>query len=147
MICDETDLRELARSLKDEYVHLHSLKDARPKPPEVRTMKPAPGPRTPGNWLIVALYVDMEQRLREVAFNAFRDIGERLHDGDAAAPRLCHLIAFHAQAISELDWASDIMDELRDQERTINRRCNPPATTTLRRAERVKQHLSAKYCQ
>ncbi|OFT46997.1 hypothetical protein HMPREF3158_05495 [Corynebacterium sp. HMSC06G04] len=126
MSVDEQQFRDTARRLGRLYEQLHELKHARPKPPEVRVMKPAPGPQSPGNWLFVATYIDQEQKLREVAFNALGDIGVRIHDNDAAAPRLCQLLAFHAQAASELNWANDLHDELLNQVRIIDRRCNPP---------------------
>lgn len=128
---DEQQLRHLARHLANLYQELNSLKYSRPTPPEARVMKPTPGPQSPGNWLYVATYIDQEQKLREVAFNALGDIGVRIHDADAAAPRLCALLAFHAQAASELNWATDLMDELQTQTRIINRRCNPPQPATI----------------
>lgn len=131
MSIDEQQFRDTARRLGGLYEQLHELKHARPKPPEVRVMKPAPGPQSPGNWLYVATYIDQEQRLREVAFNALGDIGVRIHDTDAAAPRLCALLAFHAQAASELNWANDLHDELLNQTRIIDRRCNPPQPATI----------------
>ena len=131
MSVDEQQFRDTARRLGRLYEQLHELKHARPKPPEVRVMKPAPGPQSPGNWLYVATYIDQEQKLREVALNAFADIGVRIRDTDAAAPRLCQLLAFHAQAASELNWATDLHDELLNQIRIIDRRCNPPQPATI----------------
>lgn len=131
MSIDEQQFRDTARRLGQLYEQLHEMKHARPKPPEVRVMKPAPGPQSPGNWLYVATYIDQEQKLREVAFNALGDIGVRIKDSDAAAPRLCALLAFHAQAASELEWATDLHDELTNQTRIIDRRCNPPQPATI----------------
>lgn len=131
MSVDEQEFRDTARHLGRLYQQLHELKHARPKPPEVRVMKPSPGPQSPGNWLYVATYIDQEQRLREVAFNALADIGVRIRDTDATAPRLCALLAFHAQAASELEWATDLHDELTNQVRIIDRRCNPPQPATI----------------
>lgn len=146
MSVDEQQFRDTARHLGRLYEQLHEMKHARPKPPEVRVMKPAPGPQSPGNWLYVATYIDQEQKLREVAFNAFADIGVRIKDNDAAAPRLCQLLAFHAQAASELNWAADLHDELTNQTRIIDRRCNPPdQAEALLRSARVKRHLLRKY--
>lgn len=131
MSVDEQQFRDTARRLGRLYEQLHELKHARPKPPEVRVMRPTPGPQSPGNWLYVATYIDQEQKLKEVAFNALGDIGVRIHDNDAAAPRLCQLLAFHAQAASELNWANDLHDELASQIRIIDRRCNPPQTAII----------------
>lgn len=147
MSVDEFQLRNTARELAELYRRLHELKHTSPTPPEARVMKPAPGPQTPGNWLMIATYIDQEQRLREVAFNAFTDLGIKLRDTDAAAPRLCDLLAFHAQAVSELDWASDLLTELGDQARIIRIRIQPPETTTIARTEQIKKRLTAKYGQ
>lgn len=125
MPVDEFHLRTQARELADLYRQLHGLKHAKPTPPEARTSHQPPSPRTPGNWLIISTYIDLEQRLREVAFNAFADTHITLRDGDAAAPRLCHLLAFHAYTVSRLDWANDLLDELGDQARIIRRRITP----------------------
>lgn len=145
MPIDEHDLRHLARELKQEYQHLHELKDSRPTPPEVRVMKPAPGPQTPGNWLMMSLYIDQEQRLREVAFDAFRTTGIHIRDTDCAAPRLLDIIAYNAQALSELDWAEDLAEELTSQARIIHKRCNPTdaANNLKKRAQSHHQLYTA----
>lgn len=146
---NEFELRDTARELKHHYLQLHALKHTTPNPPEVKTRNSVKGlgPKSPGNWLWVNRYVDMEQNLRELALNAFGTdgIGIRIHDGDLSAPRLCHLIAYHAQPLSELDWAADLMQELEDQARTINRWCNPPETphTLIRQAQSSQQLLTA----
>ena len=142
---DEHHLRDLARHLANLYQELNSLKYSRPTPPEARAMKPAPGPQSPGNWLYVSCWLDQEPRLREVAFNAFSDIGVKVRDDEAAAVALCQKLAFHAQAVSELDWASDLTDELAHQTKVIGRRVTPPTKTTIARTERIKHHLEAKY--
>ena len=41
-------------------------------------------------------------------------------------PRLCSFIAFNAQAISELDVAPDLLEEIQDQARQIARKVAPP---------------------
>ena len=142
---DEFRLRTLARNLENAYRTLEVMKHARTTPPEVRVMRPTPGPQPPGNWLYIATFDDQYRRLREVAFNAFHDIHVKLKDDDAKATRLCHLIAYHAQAISQLDWADDLRDELENELRVIGSRCEPKETTTIQRAERIKQHLARKY--
>lgn len=127
MPVDEFLLRDLANELAEHYTQLDSMKHDRPTPPEVKTRNAIKGlgPQSPGNWLFVSTFIDQEQRLREVAFNAFSDLGIIVRDGEAGAIALCRKIAFHAQAISELDWADDLADELARQARIINRRCNP----------------------
>ncbi|EGT5788624.1 hypothetical protein A9D03_12645 [Corynebacterium striatum] len=148
---DEHHLRDLARHLGHLYQELDSLKYARPTPPEVRAMKPAPGPQSPGNWLYVSCWLDQEPRLREVAFNAFSDIGVKVRDDEAGAVALCQKLAFHAQAVSELDWANDLTDELTNQTRILDRRCNPPQPATIAKqpeprhgAEHIARQLRAR---
>lgn len=146
---NEFELRDTARELKHHYLQLHDLKHTTPNPPEVKTRNSVKGlgPKSPGNWLWVNRYVEMEQNLRELCLNAFGTdgIGIRIHDGDLSAPRLCHLIAYHAQPLSELDWAADLQQELEDQARTINRWTNPPQTphTLIRQAQSSQQLLTA----
>ena len=146
---NEFELRDTARELKAHYLQLQSLKHTTPNPPEVKTRNSIKGlgPKTPGNWLWVNRYITMEQNLRELCLNAFGidGINIRIHDGDLSAPRLCHLIAYHAQPLSELDWAADLAQELEDQARTINKWCNPPETPTtlIRQAQHSTQLLTA----
>ena len=147
---DEFQLRDLARELAGHYTELHELKHTTPNPPEVKTRNSVKGlgPKPPGNWLWINRYITMEQNLRELCLNAFGidGINTRIHDGDLSAPRLCHLIAWHAQALSELDWAADLQQELADQARIINRWCNPPEHgQALLKSARVKRHLLGKY--
>ena len=146
---NEFELRDTARELKAHSLQLHALKHTTPNPPEVKTRNSVKGlgPKSPGNWLWINRYITLEQNLRELALNAFGidGINTRLHDGDLAAPRLCHLIAYHAQPLSELDWAQDLQQELQDQARTINRWTNPPETprALIRQAQSSGQLLTA----
>ena len=146
---NEFELRDTARELKAHYLQLQSLKHTTPNPPEVKTRNSIKGlgPKSPGNWLWVNRYITMEQNLRELCLNAFGidGINIRIHDGDLSAPHLCHLIAYHAQPLSELDWAADLAQELEDQARTINRWTNPPETPTtlIRQAQHSTQLLTA----
>lgn len=148
---NEFELRDTARELKAHYLELQSLKHTTPNPPEVKTRNSVKGagPKSPGNWLWVNRYIEMEQNLRELCLNAFGidGINTHLHDGDLAAPRLCHLIAYHAQPLSELPWAADLIQELQDQARTINRWTNPPQTprALIRQAQSSQQLLTASH--
>lgn len=127
MSVDMYQLRRQARQLGNLYHQLHQLKYQTGPTPEIKTHQPA-GPRPPANWLYLACYITQEQKLREVAFNAFQDLGIRLTDNDTGAHRLCQLIGYHAQAISELEWASDFQDEIEDQIRIITNRCKDTLT-------------------
>ncbi|WP_225747236.1 hypothetical protein [Corynebacterium sp. Marseille-P4611] len=147
---DEFQLRDLARELAGHYTELHELKDTTPNPPEVKTRNSVKGagPKSPGNWLWLNRYVTMEQNLRELALNAFGSdgIGIHINEADFTAPRLCRLIAWHAQPLSELDWSADLAQELEDQAHTINRWTHPPEHgQALLKSARVKRHLVGKY--
>lgn len=149
---DEFQLRDTARDLAHRYAEMDGLKDTTPAPPEVKTRNSVKGagPKSPGNWLWVNRYVTMEQNLRELCLNAFGADGIGIHiaESDFIAPRLCRLIAWHAQPLSELDWAFDLLQELEDQERTISRWVSPPdQAEALLRSARVKRHLVEKYGQ
>ena len=145
MAIDGYGLRATARELATLYTQLDELKDTRSTPGEVSGGSTHPGPRPPGNWLAVATAVECVQRLHEVAFNAFADIGVKLHDDEAVAQTLCMKIAFNAFDIAALDWADDLTDELEDQARIIRRLVDPPDSTTIARTERIKKHLASKY--
>lgn len=150
MKIDEFQLRDLAKELRAHYIELHELKDTSPTPPEVKTRNSIKGlgPKSPGNWLWVSRYVTMEQNLRELCLNAFGTdgINVRIQESDFTAPRLCGLIAWHAQPLSELDWAADLLQELEDQARKMNRWVNPTdQADALLRSARVKRHLVDKY--
>lgn len=132
---DEFSIRQLARDLKRMYDGLDEKKHERPRPREVRTMKPSPGPSEPGNWLWISRTVEMEQRLREVALNAFADIQVKLRADDMVVANLLDRISFNAQPISELDWADDFHQELADQERQIGKWLNPPDTGKVANAD------------
>lgn len=148
---DEFQLRDTARELAELYVEMHGLKNTTPTPPEVKTRNSVKGsgPKSPGNWLWMHRYVTLEQNLRELCLNAFGvdGIGIHIAEDDFTAPRLCGLIAWHAQALSELDWAADLLQELDDQARMINRWVNPPQVprVLIRQAESSEQLLTASH--
>ena len=132
---DERDLRDLVRNLANLYQELNSLKYSRPTPPEARVMKPTPGPQSPGNWLYVSCWLEQSVRLREVAFNALGDVQVKIRDNETGPTALCRKLAFHAQAISELEWASDLVDELEHQAKVIGRHCRPRTAREVADAE------------
>ncbi|MBF9012177.1 MULTISPECIES: hypothetical protein [Corynebacterium] len=43
----------------------------------------------------------------------------KIRENETGPVDLCAKLAFHTQAISELDWTSDLMDELEHQVRVI----------------------------
>lgn len=145
MAIDGYQLRALARELATLYAQLDDLKGTRGTSGEVSSGSAHPGPRPPGNWLAVATAVECVQRLHEVAFNAFGDIGIKLHDDETRATTLCMKIAFNAFDIAALDWADDLTDELEHQARTIRRLVDPPevATHLIRQAQSTNQLFTA----
>lgn len=149
MSVDEFQLRDTARELAGHYTELQALKHTTPNPPEVKTRNSIKGlgPKPPGNWLWINRYITMEQNLRELCLNAFGTDGINIHidESDFTAPRLCRLLAWHAQPLSELNWAADLAQELQDQAHTINKWCNPPETprALIRQAQSSGQLLTA----
>lgn len=148
---DEFQLRDTARELAELYIEMHRLKDTSPTPPEVKTRNSIKGlgPKSPGNWLWMHRYITMEQNLRELCLNAFGTDGihVRISEEDFTAPRLCGLIAWHAQPLSELDWAADLLQELEDQAWKINQWVNPPQVprVLIRQAQSSEQLLTASH--
>ena len=138
---DEHELRHHARQLRDAYLELHQLKGLHPPRPEARVMRATPGPRDPGNPIATYTWIHLETNLREVAHNAFREAGIRIHAADNNAPRLCELIAYHAQPISDLDWASDIIEELGEEHPFVLQSRDPDSSTTIALHEKRKRSL------
>ena len=145
---DEFALRQEAKDLIHLYAELDAEKYAQQRQPDVRTMKPAPGPRPPAPDHIISLDEELTSRLfrkvRECA-NYIQPTLILAHHG----PRLCSFLAFNAQAVSELDVAPELMEELKDQARQIKRIVAPdtPATVAKRlepyhRAEVILQRLA-----
>lgn len=136
---DEFEIRQLARDLKRLYEGMDEAKHEKPKPREIRTMKPSPGPSEPGNWLWISRCVTMEQNLREVALNAFADIQVKLRADDMVVGNLLDRISFNAAAIAELEWADDFHQELDDQARQMGKWLNPPDTKQV--AQRPERYV------
>ena len=135
MVDLEWEIREVARELSKLYRLLEEMKHVPMKPPEVRTMQNTGGnPAMPGNWMWMSRGISMSQKLQEIAFNAFGDLGKKIKDADSGTLPLLELIALNAQPISELGWASDFLDELNDQARTIGKWLHPPEPATIARA-------------
>lgn len=130
MTADEFTIRHLTKDLHHLYTLLEERKHTPEKPKEARTMRPAPGPRAPGNHLWIARGIDMEQRLREIAFNAFHDLQIKLRDDDGKVHNILRLVTYHAQPIADLPWADDFQDELDRQARVMGKWLNPTANTT-----------------
>jgi len=126
MTADEFTIRHLTKDLHHLYTLLEERKHTPEKPKEARTMRPAPGPRAPGNHLWIARGIDMEQRLREVSLNAFHDLQVKLRDDDGKVHNILRLITYHAQPIAALPWADDFQDELDRQVSVMGRWLNPP---------------------
>lgn len=131
---DEQQLRELAKELVRLFTQLEELKWTNGRQPEVRVMKPAPGSQPPGNWFYLATGLDQEKNLREVAFNALGDTNVKIRDDETSGIALCRKLAFHAQAISELNWASDLVDDLMKIAGVLRKHCQPATITEVSEA-------------
>lgn len=143
-----SDIKATALNLKTKYHVLDAHILDRPAPPEARVMKPNFGPAEPCNPLISAKKLDMETRLKEVAFDALGELRIVIRDGQAGAANLCQLLATHANDAVLLDWAADLLDELTYQNQVLGRfidrhidKKEPSVWDIYRR----KQHLVNKY--
>lgn len=136
MTVDEWALRQAARDLVHLYRELDAAKYAPTRQPEVRTMRPSPGPRSPAPDHLVSLDEELSSRL----FEYVRDLANHvrpqmiLHkDGG----RLAAFVVWHAQEAEELPFAEDLLEEMQDQAKQIKRSVAPPEPVTLaKRPER-----------
>lgn len=144
-----SDIKTTALDLKTKYRVLDAHILDRPAPPEARVMKPTFGPAEPCSPLIFAKKLDMETRLKEVAFDALGELNVTIRDDQAGAASLCQLLATHANdVVLLLDWAGDLLDELTYQDQVLGRfidrhidKKEPSVWDVYRR----KQHLVNKY--
>lgn len=144
-----SDIKITALNLKTKYRVLDAHILDRPAPPEARVMKPTFGPAEPCNPLIFAKKLDMETRLKEVAFDVLGELNVTIRDDQAGATSLCQLLATHANdAVLLLDWADDLLDELDYQDQTLGRfidRHIDKKDPSVWDVHRRKQHLVNKY--
>lgn len=127
---DEFALRDAAKDLLGLYVQLDRAKYAANQPKGERVMRAAPGPRPPAPDAIISLDEELVSRLFEMVSEVRNHIRPSLIL-TKYGPRLCSFVAFNAQAISELDVAPDLLEEIHDQAHQINKRINPPDTAEV----------------
>lgn len=126
----EWSIRDTAKELAGLFRELDAAKYTRPKPPEVRSMRPAPGPRPPAPDHLVSLDEELTSRLFEMTRECANHIRPTLILTKNGM-RLCSFLAFNAQAVSELDVAPDLLDELKDQVRTLKRKLQPQGVQSV----------------
>lgn len=129
-VVDEWGIRAAARDLVGLYRELDQAKYAKTRQPEIRTMRPAPGPRSPAPDHLISLDEELSSRLMEMVGECRTHVSPTLilhEDGG----RLAGFVAWHAQAISELDVAEDLLAEMQDQARQIKRIVAPEGTATV----------------
>lgn len=121
----EWKIRDQAKDLAHLYQQLSTAIRTPPPPREIRVMAARPGPREPGNLFLISLDRDLVSRLQELVRDAANHLDPaRIITWDGV--ELCQWVAFNSQGISELDFAQDLLDELQDQARRLNKRLNPP---------------------
>lgn len=126
----EWSIRAAGKDLAGLFTQLDAAKYDAIAPKGERVMRPRPGPRTPGNWFAVALDADLVDRIVEYVVDARNRIAPAYTVGRDGAV-LCEWIAFNANAIAELDFAPDLLEELHTQAANLNRRLNPPDAGTV----------------
>lgn len=128
----EHEIRETARDLARLYEQLSAAVRAPAPEKEIRVMAPRPGPSEPGNLTLISLDHDLVSHLHEVVRDACNYIEpSRILTWDGT--ELCNWVAFNSQAISNLDFADDLLEEMQTQARNLNRRLNPPQPADLAR--------------
>lgn len=129
----EHEIRDTARDLAHLYRQLSTAIRTPPPPRGARIMAAKPGPREPGNLILISLDRDLVSRLHEYTRDCCNHLDpSRIITWDGA--ELCGWIAFNAQGVSELAFAPDLLEELQHQAHTLNRRLHPPEPATIARA-------------
>lgn len=124
MTVDEWDLRRAAKDLAHLYSELGEAMFAKAKPPEIQVMKPGFGPRPPAPDHIISLDAELSSRLFEMCRECCNHVSPtRILTKDGQ--RLSAFIAYHAQRISELDVAADLLEEMQDQIQQLKQKLQP----------------------
>lgn len=116
-MADQFDIAHTARNLLDLYRELNAAKKHQVIR-EARVTRPTPGPQAPTPTHLLSLEVELTDRLMEMVCECRDHIQPTkilTHDG----VRLCGWVAWHAGDIAELDFATDLRDEMQDQIRLI----------------------------
>lgn len=121
---DEFAIRKTARRLEFLFRELEDAKLSTSAPQRERTMKPAPGPQTPGNSRAVDGGIDMSGEFRDWCTNLRSTIDTdkplpKPEDGGDAA--LAEWVATHAFYIAETPDVEAFFDELKRWERTLEK--------------------------
>lgn len=115
---DEWELRDTAKELAGLYRELDAAKFAQAKPPEIRTMRPAPGPKAPAPDHLISLDEELCGYLTELIGECRTHIDpHRSFRQDGA--EMCDWAAHHAQEIADLEVSDDLHTEMKDQTRRI----------------------------
>ncbi|MCS5479812.1 hypothetical protein NYP18_09080 [Corynebacterium sp. YIM 101645] len=148
-MADEQELRELADTLHGLYEALDAAKFAQ-APQTERVMRPRPGPRTPGNWLMISLDAHHTGMLFEMCRDAANYVAPQTilhHQGR----KLCEWIKWHSHYIAtDFPAADDLADLMRDQVRTLDRRLAPKDAGQVANedpyltADSIQRNLTAK---
>ena len=120
---DQEELAQTAKALQVLYEELDEAKYDRPPAPEVSTThnNRQKGPMCPGPIWAISDDAYFTERLNELACDAASRI-EGHHRMTLNGRQLCHWIAWHAGPVSQLDFADDILDEIRWQIRELDHR-------------------------
>lgn len=117
----EHQVRKLLQTLQALWQELDTAKLAHPT--KSNPMPPAPGPRYPGG-PATTLDLDLTARLREIVLDARNHVQpNRALPNDA--PAMIWWLRFNLQAILELDFAADLVDELHSIYRELVGFLNP----------------------
>lgn len=131
MNVDQEDLAQAAKHLRVLYEELNQAKYDRPPAPEVSTKHSnrQKGPMDPAPIWTLSDDEHFTKRLNQMVCDAAGRI-EGNHKPTLDGRQLADWLAWHAGPVSQLDFADDILDEVRWQIRELDhrlRRTRPPA--------------------
>lgn len=123
MHVDQDDLAQTAKQLHELFVELEQAKFDRPPAPEVSTTHSnrQKGPMCPGPIWAISDDAYFTERLNQMVCDAAGRIdGE--HKPTLDGRKLTRWLAWYAGPVSQLDFANDILDEMRWQIRELDHR-------------------------
>lgn len=117
----QDDLAHTAKQLRELYVELHQAKYERPPAPEVSTTRSnrQKGPMDPAPIWTLSDDAFFTERLKELVCDAAGHVDSG-YQASLDGRKLTNWIAWHAGPVSQLDFADDILDEMRWQIRELD---------------------------
>lgn len=127
MTADQWELADLAKNLYHLYRELDRHKQEKAQAPRgERVLKPAPGPRDPGNGWAISLEAELSADLFEMTRDALNHTSRRTHILSQHGYRCCAVIRTNSMEIVEQFPAVEDLEELmHDQVKTLIHELQP----------------------